>query len=389
MPQASIVGTGMTRFGVHETPLAELFGDAALSAFDDASIGTDEIDALYLGNAMGGMTENDTHLAPKLASHVGCAGVPAQRFEDACASSANAFKHAVETIEEGRHEVVLVGGVERCSPETGIGTDAMTRVFASAAHRQYEQPAGLTFPGVFALLTKRHMHEYGTTEEHLAEVAVKNHYHGTLNPRAHFGRETTVEDVLDSPIVADPFHLMDCCPFSDGASAVIVANEALATSFDGESVDVAGIGHATDIAPLADMSHPPSTQAARDAAAQAYEIAEISAENLDIAEVHDCFTGAEVMATEALGLFEDGEGGPAAAEGRTALDGEIPVNPSGGLKAKGHPIGATGTGQLVELTEQLRGEAGDRQIEDVERAVAHNLGGDAATTVVTVMEERV
>jgi acetyl-CoA C-acetyltransferase/acetyl-CoA acyltransferase len=267
-------------------------------------------------------------------------------------------------------------------------TPEMTRVFASASHRQYEQPSGLTFPGVFALLTKRHMHEYGTTEEQLAEVAVKNHYHGSLNPRAHFGKETTVKDVLDGPIVADPFRLMDCCPFSDGASAVVVTRDELGDSFDGKGVDVTGVGHGVDAVPLSDKASLPETRAARDGAEEAYEDAGVTPGDIDFAEVHDCFTGAEVMATEALSLVEDGEGGPAAAEGRTRLGGDIPVNPSGGLKAKGHPIGATGTAQITELTEQLRGEAGERQVEEARTGVAHNLGGDSGTTVVTVMEER-
>jgi acetyl-CoA C-acetyltransferase/acetyl-CoA acyltransferase len=236
------------------------------------------------------------------------------------------------------------------------------------------------------MLTKRHMHEYGTTEEQLAEIAVKNHAHGDRNPRAHFGKQTTVEEVLDSPLIADPFRLMDCCPFSDGASAVVVVNPDYADSFD-NTVRVTGLGHATDIIPVADKEEPTATQSARDAAAQAYEQAGIEADDADFAEIHDCFTGAEVLATEALGLFEDGEGGPAAAAGKTALGGEIPVNPSGGLKAKGHPIGATGTAQIVELTEQLRGDAGDRQVEDPSVGLAHNLGGGTGTTLVTVMEE--
>jgi len=386
MTRASVIGVGMTPFGVHESTLPELFAESAFPAFDDAGVASTEIDAFYFGNAMGGQTENDTHLAPTIASHVGLAGVPTQRFEDACATSSNAFKHAVEAVESGLHDTVLVGGVERCTPETGLGTGAMTRVFASASHRQYEQPSGLTFPGVFALLTKRHMHEHGTTEEQLAHVAVKNHANGTLNPRAHFGRDVTTDDVLDSPIVADPFHLFDCCPFSDGAAAAIVTSADSGDSFDGEAVDVTGVGHATDIVPLADKVHPSTTQAARDAATQAYEQAGVSGSDIDLAEVHDCFTGAEVMASEALGLVETGQGGPAAAEGRTSLEGEIPINPSGGLKAKGHPIGATGVAQIVELTEHLRGEAGDRQVEGARKAAAHNLGGDAATTVVTVME---
>lgn len=386
MSGTSIVGVGMTRFGVHDQPLAELFADAAFPAFDDAGVDPTDVDAFFLGNAMGGMTENDTHLAPTLASHIGLSGVPCARFEDACATSSNAFKHAVRAVGAGEYDVVLVGGVERCSPATGLGTDAMTRIFASAMHRDYEQPSGLTFPGVFALLTRRHMHEHGTTAEQLAEVAVKNHHHGSLNDRAHFGKDVTVEEVLDSPIVADPFHLLDCCPFSDGASAVVVASDEVAATLSGESVRVAGIGHATDVVPLADKVAPSTTQAARDAATAAYAEAGFTAAEVDLAEVHDCFTGAEVMATEALGLVGTGEGGPAAAEGRTRLGGDIPVNPSGGLKAKGHPIGATGTAQLVELTEQLRGDAGERQVDGAERAVAHNLGGDAATTLVTALE---
>ena len=385
MAKAIVTGAGMTEFGPHESTLPELFADAALPAMDDAGVEQEDVDALYFGNTLGGMTENESHLAPRVASHLGLGNVPCQRFEDACATSSNAFKHAVQAVEAGIHDIVLVGGVERCTPATGIDTEAMTKIFASASDRQYEQPTGITFPGVFALLTKRHMHEHGTTREQLANVAVKNHTNGGLNPRAHFGQDTTVEEVLDSPIVADPFHLMDCCPFSDGASAVVVASPELAASFD-DPVYVTGIGHSTDIVPLADKEQLTATTAARKAASKAYDQANVVPDDVDFCEVHDCFTGAEVLATEALGFFGDGEGGPAAAAGRTALDGEIPVNPSGGLKAKGHPIGATGTAQIVELTEQLRSEAGDRQVDSAEVGLAHNLGGDAATTLVTVME---
>jgi acetyl-CoA C-acetyltransferase/acetyl-CoA acyltransferase len=365
--------------------LAELFADAAVPAMADAGIDRDAVDAFYLGNTLGGMTENETHMAPRLASHIGLRGIPCQRFEDACATSSNAFKHAVQAVEAGIHDAVLVGGVERVTPQTGIATPEMTKTFVSAADRQYEQPTGISFPGVFGLLTKRHMHEYGTTEEQLAEIAVKNHAHGDRNPRAHFGKTTTVEEVLDSPYVADPFRLMDCCPFSDGASAAIVVNEELADSYDAP-VDVKGVGHSTDIVPIADKEAPMTTQAARDAADAAYSQAGRTVDDIDFAEVHDCFTGAEVLATEALGFFEDGEGGRAAATGRTKLGGELPVNPSGGLKAKGHPIGATGTAQIVELTEHLRRDAGDRQVEDAAVGLAHNLGGDTATTFVTIME---
>lgn len=387
MTRAAVVGAGMTKFGVHDTPLQELFGEAAFGALDDAGVTTDDLDALYFGNAMSGQAENETHLGPRVASHIGAAGLEVQRFEDACATSANAFKNAVQAVDAGVHDIVLVGGVERCTPETGKDTPAMTRIFASASHRQYEQPTGLTFPSVFALLTKRHMHEHGTTEEDLAAVAVKNHANGRLNPRAHFGKETTVDEVLEGPVVADPFRLMDCCPFSDGASAVVVVSDDLADSFDAP-VDVTGVGHATDVVPIADKADLSATQAARDAASEAYAQADIAADDADFAEVHDCFTGAEILASEAIGFAPDGEGGTYATEGRTALDGDRPINPSGGLKAKGHPIGATGTAQIVELTEQIRGTVGERQVPDANVGVAHNLGGDAATTVVSVLEGR-
>jgi len=388
MARASIVGAGMTNFAVHDTTLQELFAEAAFEAMDDAGIQNGEIDAMYFGNAMGGMTEHDIHLSPTMAAHLGLSGIPCQRFEDACATSSNAFKHAVEAVKSGRHDVVLAGGVERCSQSTDIDTPGMTHIFDSVVHKQTEQPAGMTAPGFFALLTKRHMYEHGTTQEHLAEIAVKNHYHGSLNPRAHFTDEITTDDVLDSPMVADPFHLYDCCPFSDGASAVLVTSEEQSDSFVGNTVNVAGVGHATDTVPIADNPTPHTTRAARRAAEQAYDQAGIRPDDVDFAEVHDCFTGEEVMAIEALKLVEDGEGGKAAANGELYISGEYPINPSGGLKAKGHPLGATGTAQLVELTDHLRGEAGERQVEDATIGVAHNLGGDASTTVVSVLEAR-
>jgi len=388
MARATVVGAGMTTFAVHDTTLQELFAEAAFGAMDDAGVDNGEIDALYLGNTLGGMTEHDVHLGPTMAAHLGMSGILCQRFEDACATSSNAFKHAVQAVESGRHDVVLAGGVERCSQSTGIETPGMTRIFDAVVHKQTEQPAGMTAPGFFALLTKRHMHEHGTTQEQLAEIAVKNHYHGSLNPRAQFGDEITVEDVLESPVVADPFHLYDCCPFSDGASAVVVTSQDAAESFAGEPVDVAGIGHATDTVPIADNPSPHTTGAAREAAEEAYDQAGIGPGDVDFAEVHDCFTGEEVMAVEALGLYEDGAGGPAAEAGEFYVDGATPINPSGGLKAKGHPLGATGTAQLVELTDQLREDAGERQVEGATTGVAHNLGGDASTTVVSVLEAR-
>lgn len=390
MTRASVVGTGMTDFGVYTKPIAELFADAAIPALEEAGVSNAEIDAFYFGNVLGGAILNETHLAPQVASHIGLPpGTSVQRYEDACATGSLALTHAVRAVESGDHDVVLVGGAERCTPAgTGIETSEMTRIFGSGAHRQYEQAPGMTTASVFALHTQRHMHEYGTTEEQLAEIAVKNHYHGSMNDRAQFGDEKTVEEVLNSPIIASPFRLLDCCPFSDGASAVVVVSEGAAESFDTDPVDIAGISHQANPAPVSDQPNPPSTDMVRRAADDVFEQAGFGPADVDVSEVHDCFTGAEILALEALGLVLDGEAGPVSSAGRTRIDGDIPVNPSGGLKAKGHPIGATGTAQIVELTEQLRGDSGQRQVEGASRALAHNVGGMTATAVVTALEAR-
>lgn len=390
MSNTSVVGAGMTDFGVSTKPLPELFADAALPALNDAGVEGDEIDALFFGNVLGGAVENATHLAPKVAGYLGLpAEAKVQRYEDACATASLALERAVSAVDSGEHEVALVGGVERCTPQaTGTETSEMTRIFGSGAHKQYEQAPGMTTASVFALHTQRHMHEYGTTERQLAEVAVKNHAHGSMNDRAQFDETKTVEEVLESPVIASPFRLLDCCPFSDGASAVVVVSDETAESYGAEPVDIAGISHASNPMPVADQPDPPSTEMVRRATRETFDQAGFGADEVDFAEVHDCFTGAEILAIEATGLFDDGEGGPATEAGRTRLGGETPVNPSGGLKSKGHPIGATGTAQVVELTEQLRGESGDRQVADAERALAHNVGGMTATAVITAMEAR-
>jgi len=390
MSHTSVVGTGMTKFGVHTKPLAELFADAAIPALDEAGIESDEVDALFFGNVLGGAIENATHLAPKVAGHLGLpSGAKVQRYEDACATASLALERAVTAVEAGEHDVALAGGVERCTPQaTGTETSEITRIFGSGAHKQYEQAPGMTTASVFALHTQRHMHEYGTTERQLAEVAVKNHAHGSMNNRAQFDETKTVEEVLESPVIASPFRLLDCCPFSDGASAVVVVSQDAADSYSAQPVDIAGISHASNPMPIADQPDPPSTEMVRRATRETYDQAGFGADEVDVAEVHDCFTGAEILALEATGLFEDGEAGPATEAGRTRLGGEVPVNPSGGLKSKGHPIGATGTAQVVELTEQLRGASGDRQVAGAEKALAHNVGGMTATAVITAMEAR-
>jgi acetyl-CoA C-acetyltransferase len=284
-------------------------------------------------------------------------------------------------VASGAADVLLVGGTERVLT---MPTERSTEVFAYASDAVFEQPAGLTFPGVFALIARAHMARYGTTEEQMAHVAVKNHRHGTLNPKAQFRKEITLEQVLSSAKVADPLKLYDCCPFSDGAAAVVIASEAAARRTR-RPVWVLASAQAGDAMCLHDKRDLSRAVATERAAEQAYRQAGLGPREVDVVELHDCFTIAEIVATEGLGLCEPGTGGVAAAKGETSLGGRVPVNPSGGLKAKGHPIGATGAAQIAEIATQLRGEAGPRQVDGASVGLAHTLGGNTATVLVSLL----
>src|SRR5437867_1191322 len=338
------------------------------------------VQALYYGNVVGSETEHQLHTGPQAASILGIPAIPTTRFEAACASSHAAFRHAVMEIAAGVSDVVLVGGAERV---LNVPTPESTEYFAYASDASWEQTLGLTFPGVFALIARAHMQRYGTTEAQMAAVAVKNHKHGALNPKAQFQKEITVEQVLQSPYVADPLKLLDCCPFTDGGAAVVLASEEVARSHR-RGVWVLSSAAASDWMLLGDKRDLARVPATERAAAAAYKQAGLGPADVDVVELHDCFTIAEIVATEGLGLFEPGAGGRAAAEGLTSLGGAIPVNPSGGLKAKGHPIGATGAAQIAEIVTQLRGEAGPRQVSDARVGLTHTLGGNTATVLVSL-----
>src|SRR5216110_304251 len=336
MRRVAVIGVGVTKFGRHERTSAELFAEAAAEALADAGLPPTAVQALYYGNVVGGETERQLHTGPQAASVLGIPSVPTTRFETACASSHAAFRHAVMEIAAGVSDVVMVGGAERV---LNVSTAESTEYFAYASDAIWEQTLGLTFPGVFALIARAHMEKYGTTEEQMAAVAVKNHKHGTLNPKAQFQKAITVEQVLQSAYVADPLKLFDCCPFTDGGAAVVLTSEEVARR-SRRPVWVLASAAASDwmlLGDKRDLSRVPATERA---AAAAYRQAGLGPDDVDVVELHDCFTIAEIVATEGLGLFEPGAGGRAAEEGRTSLGGEIPVNPSGGLKAKGHPIGA-------------------------------------------------
>jgi acetyl-CoA acetyltransferase len=381
MRRVAVIGVGVTRFGRHEATSAELFARAAADAILDAGIAPGDIQALYYGNVTGGEGERQLHAAPLAATLLGLPPVPTTRFETACATSHAAFRHAVMEIASGAADIVMVGGAERI---LHVPTDAATEYFAYCSDAVFEQPLGLTFPGVFALIARAHMDRYGTSEEQMAHVAVKNHRHGALNPKAQFQKEITLETVLASPYVADPLKLLDCCPFTDGGAAVVLAAEAVARG-RGRAAWVLGTHAASDTMFMhekRDLARVPATERA---ALGAYRQAGKSPADVDVVELHDSFTIAEIVATEGLGGFEPGSGGVAAERGWTSLGGKIPVNPSGGLKAKGHPIGATGAAQIAEIVTQLRGEAGPRQVDGASTGLVHTLGGNTATVLVSLL----
>ncbi len=380
MRRVAVIGVGMTKFGKHDRTSTELFAEAAREAITDADVAPGAIQALYYGNVTGGEGEHQLHMGPLAASLLGLPTIPTTRFENACATSHTAFRHAVMEIAAGVSDVILVGGAERV---LNVPTDHATEYFAYCSDASYEQPAGLTFPGVFALIARAHMNKYGTTEEQMAHVAVKNHRHGVMNPKAQFQKEISLETVLKSAYVADPLKLFDCCPFTDGGAAVVLAAEEVARSRK-RAVWVLGTQAASDTMFMHEKRDLSRVTATERAALGVYRQAGKRPEDVDVVELHDCFTIAEIVATEGLGLFEPGAGGIAAEKGWTSLGGKIPVNTSGGLKAKGHPIGATGAAQITEVVTQLRGEAGRRQVEGARIGLTHTLGGNAATVLVSL-----
>jgi acetyl-CoA C-acetyltransferase/acetyl-CoA acyltransferase len=304
---------------------------------------------------------------------------PATRFESACATATVAIRHAALLVGAGVYDIAIAGGTERAAK---MGTPLATRTFAMASQAQHESSAGITFPGVFAMAAHMYAEKYKVDlpvlKKHMAEVAVKNHYHGARNPKAHFQKEIEVQTVLGSMMVADPLQLFDCCPFSDGAAAVVIAEAGKAKELIAKPVFIAGMGQAS-CGPLYLQKDITRVRAREEAIRQAYAEAGIGPDDVDVMELHDCFTIAEILAIESFGLYEFGKGYDAASRGETRLGGKVVVNPSGGLKAKGHPIGATGAAQVTEIVEQLRGESGVRQVEGARVGLVDTLGGDLGT----------
>jgi acetyl-CoA C-acetyltransferase len=384
MRSVSIIGVGCTKFGERwEVSLRDMVGEAGVMAIEDAEITGEEIDALFVGNMSAGRFVEQEHIGALIAD---CAGlsrlhIPSTRVEAACASGGLALRQAVLAVASGYHDIVIAAGVEKM---TDVSSGSAADALAAAADREWECFFGATFPALYAMMAKLHMRRFGTTHEQMAEVAVKNHHHACMNPIAQYHTEITVEDVDRSPVVADPLHVLDCSPISDGAAAVVLAPTEIARRFADTPIRIVGSAQASDTLALHDRRDLTTLDATVHAARKAYAQARIEPGQVDMAEVHDCFTIAEILAIEDLGFVEKGEGGKAAEEGLTALGGRLPVNTSGGLKACGHPVGATGIKQAYEIALQLRGEAGRRQVEEAEIGLAHNVGGSGGTALVHI-----
>ena len=382
-PLVSIVSAGLSKFGRREGMLCrELFAEATQEAFERCPNldPIKEIETLFVGH-MGESYEHQGHTGPTLADWTGLLPKPAIRIESACASSGSALRMGILAILSGLHNIVMVGGVEKMTHRT---TAEITEFLAMASDMPFEQWNGITFPGLYALMATAHMNKYGTTEEQMARVAVKNHHNGSFNPKAHMQKEITVEKVLSSMIVASPLKLYDCSLITDGASCLILTRPDIAKKFTDTPVQIVGSGQASDTIGLYERETLTSLKAAKLAGQEAYKMAGVSPKDLDVVEVHDCFTIAEILAYEDLGFCDIGKGGKLVEEGVTELGGKLPVNTSGGLKSKGHPVGATGTAQAYEIYLQLTGQAEKRQVEGAEMGLSHNVGGSGATASVHI-----
>ena len=377
----AVLGTGVTKFGeIWEKSLIDLAKEAANQALDDANIEISDIDAIFIANMLAGEIENQVHLGSLIGEKIGFDG-PAIRIEGACASGGMAVRNAVLSLLSGEYRRILVIGVEKM---TDYQSDQIGEALMAAADEE-ERVAGLTFPSLFALMAKVYMDKYKVKRSDLAQVSVKNHFHASLNPKAQFPFQITIEQVLQSPMVADPLHLFDCSPISDGASALVLANMNHVSQIYPCPATIIASTQSSDTLSLTKRKDLTRLISVEKAAKKAYQTASIGPKDIDFVEAHDCFTIAEIMALEALGIYQQGEGWQGAVKKETYLEGKLPVNLSGGLKAFGHPVGATGVKQIAEIVDQLRGRAGERQISKAKIGLAENIGGAGASAVIHIL----
>jgi acetyl-CoA C-acetyltransferase len=386
MRDVVVIGVGITKFGeLWDKSFRQLIAEAGSRAIIDSGISGTEIDALYVGSMSAGRFVGQEHVGALVADASGFSlmHIPSIRVESACASGGLAFRQGYFSVASSMNDIVVIGGVEKMTDV--VGTEA-SNILATGLDQEWEAFFGATFPGIYAMIATKHMNDFGTTREQLAQVAVKNHANGALNPYAQFKREIKLESVLNAPMVAYPLGMLDCSPVSDGAATLILCAAEKAKKYTDKPVKIIGSGQASDTLPLHGRNDICTFESTTYAARMAYKRANIEPSKIDVAEVHDCFTIAEILAIEDLGFVKKGDGGKAIDNKITTFDGKIPVNPSGGLKAKGHPVGATGVAQIGEIVLQLRGEADKRQVKDAKIGLTHNVGAGGASCVVNILE---
>lgn len=407
MEKVDLVGIGLTKFTRHDNKtsrdlLAEALKEAILSIDKGIDLQKD-IKALFVGYFTPSLYEHQAHYGPLIAEWFGLTGIPAFRTESACASGSSALATGYFAVASGVYDIVMVCGVEKM---TTLDTSGVTDALSIAADNIFELSTGITFPGLFALMAQEYFEKYGGNWEDLQSVTLKNHYNGSLNPKAQFQAEIsaiaekttikkgiTFKDEMDflkseyNPLVAHPLRLFDCSPISDGAAVVFLTNNKISNRFTDRPLHIKGIGLSTDTLTVAGRDDLTTSKATLKAASTAYKMAGITPNAIDIAEVHDCFTINEIILSEDLGFFKKGEGLKAAQKGRTSIAGDRPINTDGGLKSKGHPVGATGIAMVNEIWEQLRGEAGERQVKNDPRiGLTCNVGGSNASSMVFIFE---
>jgi len=381
MRRVAVIAAGESKFGSRVgMEYQELFAEAFLEAFNQVdNLEIKDIQEAFIGSlAFGGSQLGN--MSALVTDSVNLIGIPAARIENACGSSGFALRYAIMSIASGINDIVIAGGVEKMQD---ISRGTRLYWFGVAGDIKWERLSGMTFPGNYALMACRHMHEFGTTKEALSSVAVKNHEFASKNPKAQFRRKITLEQAMNAPIVAYPLNIYDCCPITDGASCVILCDLEIAKKYTDTPIEIVGFGAGTDHLALYQRESITRIDAAIKASKMAFKMAKLEPKDIDVAEVHDCFTIAEIIAYEDIGFCKKGEGGKMILEGETTLNGSIPVNTGGGLKAKGHPIGATGTAQVYEIFKQLRGEH-ENQVDGAEIGLTHNVGGTGSACTVTI-----
>lgn len=381
MRDVAIIGVSQTKFGeLWDTSFRDMITEAGLKAILDAGIEGADLEAMYVGNMSAGLFVEQEHIASLIADQVGLNPIPCTRVEAACASGGLALRSGIMAVASGYHDIVISAGVEKM-------TDVVdpTPVIATAADQEWEVQQGANFPSLYAMIARRHMHQYGTTREQLAMFSVVNHKNGALNPLAQFPMEVTVDQVINSSMVADPLTLLDCSPITDGAAAVVLCPAEDAGKYTDSPVYVKASTQASGTIALHERRDITTIDSTVHAARRAYKMAGLEPKDIDVVEVHDCFSINGLLAIEDLGFVEKGKAGPAVEDGLTQRDGQIPVNTSGGLKSRGHPLGATGIAQTAEIVWQLRGEAGKRQVNNVEVGLTHNIGGTGGTAAVHIL----